>query len=216
MVRTIMLGGLLLAAAAGGPYLLSNGQDILSSLGQWTTQESPGESAAAPLQAATTVESAPGTGLPGSQLPALEGRPVDDLAEVLRFDITPGWVLARWPRVATGMAHVEYQGYRVPLVTGTAPDDLAGSLTYYFNARQQVAQINFRGTTGDARKLIGLAMNRYHLVRRLTNDPGMFLYEAAGADGKVHSVLTLRSAHVVRAEDRYQRFEIEMMIRRPS
>jgi hypothetical protein len=54
----------------------------------------------------------------------LEGAPVADLAEVLRFDVTPGWVISRWPRVSTGGPHLQLQGYRVPLVTGTKESDI--------------------------------------------------------------------------------------------
>ncbi len=60
---------------------------------------------------------------------------------MLRFDVTVEWVMQRWPRVSTGLPYLQLQGYRVPLVTGTKVADLAGSLTYYFNARQQVQRI---------------------------------------------------------------------------
>ena len=47
------------------------------------------------------------------------------------------------------LAELDVQGYRVPLVTGTSRDDLAGSLTYYFDKTHHVTHIHFRGTTGD-------------------------------------------------------------------
>ena len=50
----------------------------------------------------------------------LQGRPRSrSLDEVLRFDLTPDWILHRWPRVSTGLAQLDLQGYRVPLVSGT-------------------------------------------------------------------------------------------------
>ena len=67
---------------------------------------------------------------------------------------TSAWVLARWPRVSTRLANLDLQGYRVPLVSGTADGDLAGSLTYYFNSQQRVQRITFIGSTGDARPLV--------------------------------------------------------------
>ena len=78
---------------------------------------------------------------------------------------------------------MQLQGYRVPLVTGTTEADLAGSLTYYFNAQQQVEQIAFHGTDGRRAKLLALLSNRYHFVRRLTNDPGLTVYESVRSDG---------------------------------
>jgi len=215
MFRTVFLGAMLLGAAAVGPYLFSNAPDLLGQFGGATTQSQP-EGAAPEKPGGGDNQSDPLTAIPTGKLPELEGRPVADLAEVLRFDVSPGWVLARWPHVATGMAHVEYQGYRVPLVTGTKADDLAGSLTYYFGAKQQVERIVFRGTTGDVRKLVALVMSRYGFTRRLTNDPGLFLYEAAGDDGRVHSMLTVRAAPVIKADDQHHRYQVDLIISRPS
>ena len=122
---------------------------------------------------------APG-GVPGS----LEGTPVGDLREVLRFDITPDWIVTRWPRVSAGLAHLELQGYRVPLVTGTTEEDLAGALTYYFNPQQQLQRITFYGTTGNTRRLVDLVVREYGFARRLTNDPGVFVFEIPGPNGQ--------------------------------
>lgn len=149
-------------------------------------------------------------------LPGLEGAPVHDLAEVLRFDVSPGWVVARWPRVSTGLAQLQLQGYRVPLVTGTARDDLAGALTYYFNPRQEMQRLTFHGTTGDARKLVHLVTTRYGLARRLTNDPGMFLYERQAANGEAKSFLWIRPAAVVKANDPLGRLEVALLLERPE
>ncbi|HEV3024657.1 MAG TPA: DUF6690 family protein, partial [Pirellulales bacterium] len=63
---------------------------------------------------------------------AADATPVVDVQQAFRFDVTSAWVLGRWPRVSAGLSQLDLQGYRVPLVTGTKPDDLAGSLTYYF------------------------------------------------------------------------------------
>ena len=120
--------------------------------------------------------------------------PSPSLAEVLRFDVTVDWVMQRWPRVSTGLPYLQLQGYRVPLVTGTGVADLAGSLTYYFNAQQQVQRITFRGTTGDPSALVALLAGRYHFARRLTNDPGVVLYEAVDSSNQPAGSLKIRSA----------------------
>ena len=61
---------------------------------------------------------------------------------------------------STGLTYLQLQGYRVPLVTGTTLADVAGSLTYYFNAQQRVQRITFRGTTGDPSVLATLLAQR--------------------------------------------------------
>jgi hypothetical protein len=141
---------------------------------------------------------------------------VHDVADVLRFDVTPDWIVHNWPRVSTGLAHLPLQGYRVPLVTGTAQDDLAGSLTYYFNPHQQVQRITFSGTTGNTGKLVNLVKARFGFTRRLTNDPGVFLYELPDSKGRVNSFVWIRPARVVRANDPYRRFEVALLIERPE
>jgi len=140
--------------------------------------------------------------------------PMPRLDEVLRFDVTVEWVMQRWPRVSTGLPHLRLQGYRVPLVTGTSLSDLAGSLTYYFNARQQVERITLRGATGDPRALLQLLVGRHHFTRRLTNDPGLILYEAVNADNKQVGKLSIRSSAVVKADQPYNRFEIDLVMDR--
>jgi hypothetical protein len=147
---------------------------------------------------------------------ALEGAPVADLAEVLRFDVTPGWVISRWPRVSTGGPHLQLQGYRVPLVTGTKESDIAGSLTYYFNAQQKVQRITFHGATGDPQLLIRLLTSRHAFVRRLTNDPGLVVFEAPQADGRRTSLLKLTSVGVVKSSDPRRRLKVELAMERRS
>jgi hypothetical protein len=158
----------------------------------------PAGSAAAPTQA------------------TLEGSPVRSLDEIFRFDVTADWIMHRWPRVSTGLAQLPLQGYRVPLVTGTAETDLAGSLTYYFNAQQQAQRIAFRGSTGDPRELVALVTSRYHMVRRLTNDPGLMVYEGVRANGRPANGLRIHAAPIVKSSEPYQRFDVELVLERPE
>ncbi len=137
----------------------------------------------------------------------------DSLEDVLRFDVTPGWVLSRWSFVSAGLSQLPLQGYRIGLVTGAAEDDLAGVLTYYFNVRQQVERITFQGTTGDAGKLIRLLASRFGFGRRLLNDPGLFRYEVPEPSGPARSVLEV---HMARPNDRTRRFEVKLALERPQ
>lgn len=148
---------------------------------------------------------------------ALEGGPggpaFQDLPEILRFDVTPGWIISRWPWVSAGLAQLDLQGYRVPVVTGAGEDDLAGALTYYFNPRQQVQRITFRGTTGDPGPLIRLLASRFRFGRRLTNDPGLFRYEVAEPSGPAKSYLDIR---LLRPTHPAHRFEVSLVVERPK
>jgi hypothetical protein len=148
--------------------------------------------------------------------PALEGLPIYDFADIFRFDISPGWIMSRWSRVSAGLGTLQLHGYRVPLVTGTAEDDLAGSLTYYFNATQQVQRITFSGTTGDARRLVHFITRRYGFARRVANDPSLFIYEIPEPRGPARNTLQIKPARVLSADRPYQRFDVELALERPA
>lgn len=210
MFRLMAFSVLGLVAAAAAPVVLFTAPDFVKSFRQKWTSTSPAETAG---QTPGLEASVPGA---TNSFTAWEGEPVDDLAEVLRFDITPHWIMRRWPRVSTGLAELPLQGYRVPLVTGTAETDVAGSLTYYFNAQQQVQRITFHGTSGDVRNLVGALTARYRFARKLTNDPGLFVYEAPSPSGKSTGRLKITTTGVFKASEPYQRFQIELSMERPS
>jgi hypothetical protein len=146
----------------------------------------------------------------------LELPPVD-FAEVFRFDITPDWIVTRWPRVTASLSAIQLQGYRVPLVTGIAEDDLAGTVTYYFNAARQLQRITFEGTTGTPNRLLVFLSTYYGFVYRPTNNPGVYLFVVPeeGSRGETHSYVWIRPAPVFQREDKHQRFEISLVIERP-
>jgi hypothetical protein len=210
----LCVGGLLLAV--GGPIGMFSANDLVASarknlFSRWTAK------ASADPQAPSTPQAAGEGYTPNSNFYSpTHAASLPSLDEVLRFDRTVEWVMQRWPRVSTGLTYLQLQGYRVPLVTGTGLSDVAGSLTYYFNAGQQVQRITLRGTTGDPGGLVSLVAGRYRFARRLTNDPGVVLYEAVDSSNKPAGSLTIRSAGVVKASQPYTRFEVDLAMDRPE
>ena len=138
---------------------------------------------------------------------------VHDAGSVFNFEVTPEWILARWPSVSTGLAQLQLEGYRVPLVTGTTQTDLAGALTYYFDAKQRLERIDFVGFTADPRPLISLLSDRFHMTRRLANDPGLVVYEAARSARGPVSGLQVRVAPLEPGE-KFRRYEIDVSLER--
>ena len=207
-----------IAGAIGVPYLLSSSSDWWSSIGaQFSGTTDPKASSATASTDAKSASSHQTAGVPANATatpPAVEGFGAQDLADVLHFDGTPAWVMARWPRVTAGLAELDLQGYRVPLVTGTGDGDLAGSLTYYFDKNQRVTHITFHGTTGDPRKLIALVTSRYKFVLEKTNDPSQALYLVKW-NGKPQSELRIRTAGIVRANQPRARYQIDLAMQRP-
>jgi hypothetical protein len=206
LFRTVVL-----AAAVGLPMLFFSAADI------WTNAKktvgslvsNAGSTPKSPKSVAEAPPTTPGT-------PLLEGLQVRDFGEVIRFDVTTAWVMSRWSRVSTGMSQLQLQGYRVPLVTGTAKDDLAGALTYYFGPEQRVHKITFNGTTGDATRLVRLLTTKYGFQRRPANDSGLFVYEAPSVKGGVSSVLRIRPTPVVKADQPYRRFQVDLLLAPPE
>jgi len=212
MFRTILFTGLLMGVAGFGPAV------FFSAPGYWKAVKDEWFPARKEVAEEPKQPDAAGQKTPGvkpKKVP-FEGAPVRGLAEVFNFNVTADWILRRWPRVTTGLSHLQLQGYRVPLVTGTGTSDLAGSLTYYFNAQHRVQLITFHGTTADTRKLVQLLLTRHRFTRRLTNDPGMFVYEVADDRGKISSFARIRTAGTIKSNRPQTRFEVDLVLTRPS
>ena len=145
--------------------------------------------------------------------PSLTGASVSELSEFLRFDVTPNWISQRWARVSTVRVEQGLEGLRVPLVTGTNLDDLAGSLTYYFDKEQRVRRITFYGHTGDDRKLVSAVTQQFGMRKKQTLGAGLYL---ARWNGKPTSVLRIEHAPVVRSDMPHGRLEVTLELNRPD
>jgi hypothetical protein len=104
---------------------------------------------------------------PGSPLPSIE--------QAFRFDVSPQWVLRYWPGVSTIAAESDELGMRVAWVSGTRPDDVAGSLTYYFDAHHRLQRITFTGLTSDPRRLLMSVVTPYSLKSQPTTDAAYYI-----------------------------------------
>ena len=211
-----MIKLLILVAAVGGPIMYYKAPNIWANVKETCSNFfSGGEED--PKTSEEGVGSIPGlTPMGTPKIPVHEGAIVD-LSEVFRFDgVTIDWIMNHWPRATTGLSRPDYQGYRVPLVTGTRLDDLAGSLTYYFYSNQQVQTITFTGSTGDTTRLVRMLTQKYGFQRQLVKDAGLFLYVVPDKNGKFRSTLWIRPAAVLRTDAPYNRFQVEMFLQRPD
>lgn len=138
--------------------------------------------------------------------------PTVSLTEILRFDVTPSWVVARWPRVATVVGELEWSGMRVPLITGEQPQDIVGSLTYYFDGRQQLKRILLEGYCGDERALVALAMQSFNLQPEASLHGGLY---AARWSRQPVSVLAVQYAPTINADSPHRRHVI-LELNRPE
>jgi hypothetical protein len=215
-MKKILLYGAGLALAIGGPISLYSTNGLLAGVRKsWFppsagTPDATSQSASSGLDAPTSLDARNShRGNAAADTPGL--------ADVLRFDVTVAWVTQHWPRVSSGLGDVRLQGYRVPLVTGAGITDVAGSLTYYFDVRQQAQRITLLGTTGNPTALVRVLASRFHFTRRLVkDDSGLILFEAVDPDNRPAGSLKIRSAPVIDAAQPYTRYEVDLVVNRPQ
>lgn len=213
----------LVAAAVGVPYVMMNDGVQNTVRDQWNSLASsnrPVQTAPADdevLRDAQMRVAAANGELPPDQASwkqaTLTGPPADNFLSVLRFDVPPEWVTSRWSQVLSTPAEANLQGLRVPLVTGHGIDDLAGSLTYYYQKDRQVQRLAFEGKTGDPRKLIDTVTKFYGFREEPTLGAGLYLIKW---NGTPTSVLQIRLATVVRADSPHTRYQVHLEINRPA
>ena len=164
MFRKLLLG-LLIVGAVAGPYLYFE-KGWRTSLAQQAGSWIPGKQQ---TDQPTDFSPSPLTGDPAEATRRAMYEPaMHDIYAVFRFDRSVPWVMANWKRVSIFDSEQQLRGMRVPLVTGTQPDDLVGALTYYFDEDEKLQRITFHGTTKDDRKIVQLLTNRFHLKHEST------------------------------------------------
>ena len=133
---------------------------------------------------------------------------------MFRFDVSKEWVYQNWDRKSTGLGDPQLFGIRVALVTGTQRSDLAGSLTYLFDANGQVQHISFRGRTADTTPLVQFLTQTYQL-QRMEAPAGEQLYQVrSGKD--VFSELRTRPESVLLEATPQGSFGVVLELGRPG
>jgi hypothetical protein len=128
--------------------------------------------------------------------------------------VTKEWVYRSWDRKSSGPTDLGLFAVRVPLVSGTQSASLAGALTYYFNTRDQVEYISFRGTTGDPSRLVRFLTQNYQF-QPVSSQPGEQVYQVADSGG-VHSELRTRPVSVVASTAPYASYTVELELAPPG
>jgi hypothetical protein len=166
-----------------------------------------------------TPDSYPSTATPAA-LASLSGFPPANavryhtIQEVFRFDLSKEWVYQNWDRKSTGLADTEFFGIRVALVTGTQRTDLAGSLTYFFDATGAAQHISFRGRTADTTRLVQFLTQTYQF-QRMDALPGEQLYQVRSGSN-VYSELRTRPESVLLEEAPQGSFGVVLELGRPG
>jgi hypothetical protein len=199
--RPVLLAGVL-AAAVGVPYLLLDDNVAKTAKTQW--QRITGKPAAAKEEKSATG---------GEQRPAVlaSSPPAVTIEEAFRFDVQPSWVVSRFASVSTVAGDPKQLGMRVPLVTGTRPDDVAGSLTYYFNQHHELQRLTFTGQSADARRLLATVVTRNGLRSLPTTDAAHYV---GGNPKKPTSEVVVKYLPLIESDGNRPRTDIAIDLRR--
>lgn len=144
---------------------------------------------------------------------SLAGGPVHDLRDVLRFDISPAWVSKHFSRVSTVLADLRLDGLRVPLVTGTKPDDIAGTVTYYFDHGGKLQRVSLHGFTGDPQRIINTMHQHYHMKPEPSLDAGISVVRWNGVPS---GLLKVTRAPVMYADATHQKYTLFLELNQPD
>ncbi len=100
------------------------------------------------------------------------------------------------------------------LVTGTQRTDLAGSLTYLFDASGAAQHISFRGRTADTTRLVQFLTEKYQF-QRMDAPAGEQLYQVRSGNS-VYSELRTRPESVLLEESPQGSFGVVLELGRPG
>lgn len=228
--RTLLFVAILVVAATA-PYLVvrgleqrketnGNGTQVTSLLSRFTNSSEQASSNVADL---STLPPPPGevadgaaadVPLPGRLIdaPQVSGPPGISVADLLRFDITPRWLGQNWSRVTACLAEPDWQGLRVPVVTGSQPYDLAGTVSYSFNMEQQLERINLYAVTGDCEPLTAFVQQR--LGMQQYPSPVGLLFVGFYQDQPL-SMLRVRNAPLQDTQKSSIRYEVDLEMNLP-
>lgn len=133
--------------------------------------------------------------------------------DIFRFDINPEWVQDRWPRIATSTPEANLFGMRTPVVTGTRLQDLAGSITWYFDDRRQVQRLRFEGTCGDASDVVAMTTQSFGMEQESAVGKLVFTKRWHNVP---RCVVVVEQPPVIDISQVRQRYIVRMEINRPD
>jgi hypothetical protein len=204
--RPLLFVGVLIAAVAV-PYVLLDENLAKTARTQWGRLWGTAEPKKADLTDSLTMIGL-NANTPGAKSANM---PAAAIEEAFRFEITPAWVTSRWPRVTTVAGDPKQLGMRVAIVSGTRPDDVAGSLTYYFDDHHQLQRITFSGMTADPRRLLANVVTPYGLKSLPTTGAAHYV---AGDPKKPTSEVTVHHLPVVQNDGSRPSAEVTIDLRR--
>ncbi len=169
----------------------------------------PGMAMSSPAAAGLSASAA-------NQAGPLSSSSAQDFSQLLAFGIQSDDIVQQWDRVSTQIMDHGLSGMRVALVSGVQPQDLAGSMTYYFDPRGNLQRISFLGKTGDPTTLVSFLTQQLGLRAEPALGGGMFVRRSDSNPASIQSALRLRRSAVIRRDKPHARYQVQMELNRPD
>ena len=141
-----------------------------------------------------------------------EGGQISSFNKIFQCGAPRSWVQRTYDDASRTMDQ-QREGLRVTLVTGEKLEDLAGSLTYWFDRQGQVERITFQGVTGNPAKLVSFAHRSHKMVARRCERDAIFVRD--GKNGPLH-LLHISRLPFVNVQTQYGRYEITLELNQPG
>lgn len=107
--------------------------------------------------------------------PSTPGPATIDLRAWLRWDLPRGYLLWQHPHAAIVPTERNLLGYRIPFTTGLQPQDLTGTLTYYFDAKDQLQRMELSAASGNPWPMTQWLLPQFRLQPIASPDPNIRL-----------------------------------------
>ncbi len=141
-----------------------------------------------------------------------EGGQISSFNRIFQCGAPRSWVQRTYDDASRTMDQ-QREGLRVTLVTGDKLEDLAGSLTYWFDRQGRVERITFQGVTGNPAKLVSFAHRSHKMVARGCERDAIFVRD--GKNGPLH-LLHISRLPFVNVQTQYGRYEVTLELNQPG
>lgn len=137
--------------------------------------------------------------------PSTPGPATIDLRAWLRWDLPRGYLIWQHPNAAIVPTERNLLGYRIPFTTGLQPHDLTGTLTYYFDSKDQLQRMELSAASGNPWPMTQWLLPQFRLQPIPSTHPNVRLAILKSRD-KPQSLLAVASGNASSASTPHELF----------
>jgi len=128
-----------------------------------------------------------------------------DLRAWLRWDLPRGYLIWQHPNAAIVPTERNLIGYRIPFTTGLQSQDLTGTLTYYFDSKDQLQRMELSAASGNPWPMTQWLLPQFRLQPIPSTHPNVRLAILKSRD-KTQSLLAVATSNASSASTPHELF----------